>query len=178
MVRHRRRVPTQTLRATAAHEAGHAVAAWSLGIPVWGVSIKPRVESAGRTLCSSLLGRIQLDCDNTTQTRWKAEREVKKLLAGCLAQRKSNPRSYRHYHCKGDRDAAIKILSHITGSDAELRAYYRLLQIQTDQLLAKPGIWPCVKGVATALLEKGELSGKEVKSIIDDVYRSQLHARS
>jgi len=56
-------------------------------------------------------------------------------MAGPIAQRRFHARSYRSPHAGSDYERASAILSALAGSEKENKAYWKLLDIQTRQLL-------------------------------------------
>ncbi len=93
------------------------------------------------------------------------------MLAGPIAQRKFSPKGYRHYHGGQDHEWATDLLMHYTGSDEEVEAYINLLHVQTRQALDLPWVWTAVIAVAEALLDKGELTGRETRAIIQQAVK-------
>src|SRR5437867_3805113 len=78
---------TKTLTATAYHEAGHAVAAYFLGVRLKSVTIEPGDDSAVRTHHQDLIDkRIEYE-EITDRTRLNIERTVMICLAGQEAQK-------------------------------------------------------------------------------------------
>jgi ATP-dependent Zn protease len=92
------RNPTPSaLEATAIHEAGHAVAAWLLRVRVNSATIIPHSGALGHVTHANPLRGVDLEWDDSDRARLRAERYIKVCLAGPLAQKKFNPRSYRHW---------------------------------------------------------------------------------
>ncbi len=154
------------LESTAYHEAGHAVARHCLGLKIKKVTIVPHDDCLGSVSGPSATGRHQLDVDNSNQARLKMERGVMVSLAGCIAQRKFNRKTYRHDHCRQDLHHAMDILSYFTGSSDELKAYHHFLNIRTENLLNKPMVWTMIQAVAKELLLSRTLTGEQVKDTI------------
>lgn len=82
-----------SLRATAFHEAGHAVAAFALGRPVKQASIVPEKGTLGHV---RLGGRNQVRRMETTalgfRARYRVERDLMGTLAGPEAERRATGR--------------------------------------------------------------------------------------
>src|SRR5690348_4312092 len=125
----KRNLTKNALRATAYHEAGHAVAAFDLGVKLGKISIIADAESAGRTFHRNLLAKLQLDIDQSDRVRMKAEKDVLICLAGQAAQRRFNSRSVRKHHAYSDYRRAVQVLSYFANSRRALNAYMNLLQI-------------------------------------------------
>lgn len=67
-----------------------------------------------------------------------------------------------------DREWAVRFVVDAVGSREELGAYINWLWIRTRNSLLSPSHWKFVEAVAKALLERGHLTRKEVRSIIND----------
>lgn len=167
-------MPAKRIIATAYHEAGHAVAARILGARVDKVSIVPDENYSGHVLHENLLRGLNLECDNSNRVRLRIERKVKISLAGPEAQRHFSSRSWQHYHGQRDHENVIDFLSCVTRSDEELRAYCRLLEIQTRQLVTQPFIWSQIGSLAEKLLKAKVLTGKQVKEFLKECRHMRL----
>jgi hypothetical protein len=156
------------LSSTAYHEAGHAVAALRLGVGIGrrGVSIVPGEGFLGKVHVLMALGG-RPDVEITGAMRLKAESQVIVSLAGTAAQRRFRASSVRSYHGRSDIQGAFKLLSFFTFSrdDQELKAYFRLLQIRAEVMVATPLWWTQIDAVAGELLTRKHLSVSEVKTI-------------
>lgn len=160
---------TRALESLAYHEAGHAVMAWLMQIPIRSASISTSVETGGRTRHSDVLEGIHFELPNAgdkddMKVRLHAEKLVKVCEAGPLAQRKYYETAFRRYHGDEDRRRAHHVLSRIVGSERELSAYWTLLTVQAEQLLESN--WERVRVLAEALLEKETLPGRKAREII------------
>lgn len=158
---------SKSLEATAYHEAGHAVAAWRLGVGLskQALSIVPNEDSVGRINHSNPLFRVDLEMDKSDRARLRAEKVAQICLAGGVAQRRFNARSYRHAHIKPDLHEAVNVLGYFAEGD-ELEAYLRLIQVRARHMFNRPFVWRCVQALAGALLARKQLSAREVKRII------------
>ena len=159
----RRRGPP--LRAIAYHEAGHAVICWREQVEVEIASIIPQGSSLGRIQHQSALQGIDLACDNSLDGRARAESLIRIAMAGPLAQRRIDPHRFCHYNSRGDYESATNVLTHLAGADDELSAYWRLLRIQTKNILSLEEVWQCVERVAEALLESKTLSADDIGAL-------------
>ncbi len=145
--------PTKKLESTAYHEVGHAVMAHLLGVKLNSTTIVPDEDSDGHVIHANPLRGIQLDVDGSNRARLRAESAIQVAFAGPIAQKKSNPHGYRHWHAEFDHKLAVDLLFRIGGSEKAVQAYSNLLYEWT-----KGGIetrWYMVDAVATALLERG-----------------------
>jgi hypothetical protein len=166
------------LKATAYHEAGHAVAAWRLGIALGrkGVTIVPD-EAAGTGGSSAHRGIIDpsIEYDTSDRNRIRAEKTVQSFLAGEVAQRRYNPRSVRNHHGYFDRHEAINTLSYFTNEEEELRAWLKLLRIRAECMFRNPDVWRAVERLGAALMERRTIGGKEATEIIHDGFKEALY---
>ena len=163
---------TKALQSTAHHEAGHAVAANTCSIATRKLSIIPKDGSHGRfTPGPYIIGIKKLEfCEVTPRVQRTLENRALISLAGPAAERRFNPKGYRRIYGKGDYDHACMMLERASHSDSELKTYFRLIEIRAEKLVENPLQWLQIQGVAKALLERGELSGKMVKEVIVGVH--------
>jgi hypothetical protein len=167
---------TKTKEATVAyHEAGHAVAAWRLRIPLHrtGVTIVPDGEAAGTTSHHKVVGR-EIEWDVSDRTVLKAERFAQVCLAGGIAQRHYCPQSVRRYHTDSDHHNAIGVLINLAAG-RELEAWLKLLYIRTENMLANQDVWRAVQRLAEALVQRKTIRGKEATEIIRAGFEERLH---
>ena len=146
-------------RATAFHEAGHAVQAFHEGMRVAKASIVPAGESSGR---------VTLACKSATEygevSEQQAARHARVCLAGLVAQRKFSPQSVRRYHAHQDHEAAAALAFKISGSPQEAEAWLRLWTIQVQQRMDRH--WPSVERLAAELMKAGSVSGESVRVLL------------
>jgi len=159
--RTRRVAADRERRATAYHEAGHAVVAWAEGIRLRSVSIIPTDDTDGRVEHVNQLWGSTIDSNRSDANRLKAERHVRVSLAGQLAQRKFDRRTVRKWHAQRDHESAVNVLGHLVQSNRELEAWLDLLSIQTEQLLKLH--WQMVRGLAQELMKRNRMGGKELR---------------
>jgi hypothetical protein len=151
-------------RATAFHEAGHAVAAWKLRIRLHGATIVPTLDATGQVEHANPLRGINLELDNSNRARLRSELLMMVLLAGPEAQRHYSPRSWRSCHGAYDLDKAADLALNFNGYEDAANAYLRWVEIRTRHMIQEQ--WGAVENVANALLAEGSLSGKQIKHII------------
>lgn len=152
-------------KATAYHEASHAATAIESGIGLrkTGISIERDKDSLGH--CDTRKAfRGNSEFNATDVQRFKAEKHAIICLAGYAGQRKFFPRS--HDGGRNDRRNAATLMCHFVGSERELNAYMRLLQIRTEQLLDLAHIQSSIESVAEALIKRKRLSAEEVEIIM------------
>jgi len=161
------------LEATAYHEAGHAVAAFQLGIRIGrrGVSIIP-AKDGSLGLVDILKGfRGRPDIMTSDRMRLGAEKQAIVSFVGEIAQRKFRPRSVRRDHGWSDRYKTTDLMGYFVATDKELRAYLKWLHIRAELFVSSPYNWSLIEAVAAMLLERKRLSAEEVKDICLTVSR-------
>ncbi len=152
------------VRATALHEAGHAVVAWDQRIRIDSVSVIPDENSEGRVLHDHGMAGYNPDSDNSPQVRIRLEKRIRVALAGPIAQRKFARRSWRQVHGETDyRDAADLVLRMVeSGKQAD--EYIRRLEIETDLIVIKWG--RMIQSLAAKLVRQRTMKGREIKVFI------------
>jgi hypothetical protein len=176
-----RRKPSRDL-VVAYHEAGHAVAAYALGVKVLSVSIDDREDSAGRLTHSARIGGDPSTSPTTDKMKCNAERQVIVILAGLESQRRHRPSSvpsYRKsaaYNIAADEHVAVGLLHHFVGDTKEIELWLPLLQYRARVLIENPAWWFVIEGLARVLITKRTLSGKEMVAEIQTL-RAEYVAR-
>jgi len=150
------------------HEAGHAVAAYRLGVEVRSATILPDHYSAGYVTHGDLFCGHTLGSDRAV-----LERAIKISLAGPLAEARFSPADLL-WGTRGDYDCALGLARYLAGSLGEHELLH-FLERQTRALLDCYG--GDVERVARALLEQDELSGATVKNIIEAPRRLEREDR-
>lgn len=140
--------------ANAYHEAGHAVAAFALGIPVKHVSIMPDPKRGSA-------GHVRLGKCRSVDAMHK---QGIVALAGEAAQRRYNPRSVRRHHGGGDRQAVADYAFERTGSGEQATLLARLWGLQARDLVEKR--WGAIHLIATALLRQSTLNAAQVRMVL------------
>jgi ATP-dependent Zn protease len=161
------RKPTKALQSTAYHEAAHAVVARCCGIAVYSISIIPDHEenSAGHVATQNLMHNKHLDVETEPKNRMRMERMVIQILAGSIAEEMFNPEDFNHDNSESDYRGAVTLIEYFCGSQEEIEAYLKFLDIRTQNLLNDPYIWEQIEKLADILLEKKKLSAKEVREL-------------
>ena len=160
------RVSSSARRATAFHEAGHAVAARDRGFRLHRATIVPSGDYAGIVEHSNPLRGIDLGSDRSPLARLRAEDAIIVHLAGPAAQRRYKPRSYRSYHGKIDYERALGLAVAQNGPFEAAKAQLRWLEIVARDMIEQQ--WHFVESVAEALLEKGTLSGAQLRRVLSN----------
>lgn len=156
-----------TRQATAYHEAGHAVAAWLSGIKIESISIIPSAEDDGRIVHANPLHGIKIECEGSDRGRLPAERLATVRLAGPIAQRIWNARSWRSRHGAADFEQALNGIAAFSSSPRHCEAWLRAIEVATEDMLRLPEVWAIVAGVAELLMERRSLAGGYAAAAID-----------
>jgi hypothetical protein len=154
------------IESTAYHEAGHAVVAWLQGVGLSRASIVLEPGRHGHVRHHWMFGGMPPP-DSVlpgASAKFRLEKNVRISLAGPLAQKKFNARTYRSWHGESDHNQAADGVNYLAGPDDEFTAYWKLLEVQTRNLLNLN--WPLVEAVAAALLERRRLKGSEIVKVI------------
>jgi hypothetical protein len=159
---------TKALRATAYHEAGHAVVAWLQGHGFKGVSIvADEVEgSVGRVTANRAPSWFRPDVQMDRRHRTLCEMEIRELLAGFEAERRFTGRR-NHVGASRDLERAADYADWVTGGSVEeVEPYLDRLSVEVALLFDTDIHWRAVQRLAEELVLRGELSGSEARSII------------
>lgn len=162
----RRRFTRSQKDATAFHEAGHAVAADTLGIRIFGLSIRPHGTVDGLCQHRHPHPRLKLDTFDALDDRARAkiERHILIKLSGPAAQQLHNPRGWRRRHGAGDFEAVTDLISRLGGSDEQQAAYFRFMCFRARDLIRSR--WDDVTNLARLLVEMSELSEREIEEAL------------
>jgi hypothetical protein len=155
------------------HEAGHALVAWRFGFfdkrkPT--TIVADGKGAGGSTYHQRIVGR-DIEWDLSPRNISRAEKAIQIALAGKIAQKMYSPRSVRSYHARSDHQGAVDLMIRLVqDEDRELRAWWKLLSIRTENLLKNPHVWFAVRRLAENLVLKKTISGKEALEIIEAAY--------
>ena len=167
----RGRSALRQLTATAYHEAGHAVAAYWLGMRIGQVSILPDPDEGTLGRCATRLPKwFDPEIESDPRTREWIRKEVLVLLAGKQAERLFTKRD-NHIGARNDVVHADQLAGYLrTGlhhmSDDGVRAYLSWLTIEARALVNNPWNRDAIEAVARELLAKTNLRPSQVKEII------------
>ncbi len=150
------------------HEAGHAVVAWYHNINLEVITLGAPEDETGRARHVNPLQGVDTAWGTNVADRIRMEQLVGVCPAGPLAQRKFSLVGFRRAHAEDDWQQAVDLLSYFVVSHEELEIYFRLLQIQTRNLLDLDFIWKSITNLTTVLLEYQTLSGAEANRIIQE----------
>ncbi len=144
-------------RATAYHEAGHAVVALSLGRTVEKVTI---VRNSLR------LGSVQFGSRRKGRRQDAFETEAMILLAGLLSEARVTGRM--NWAGAGqDMLNLQRMICMRVGTDKAGERLQRRLMDKTEHWLEQPEIWSAVELIAQQLLQHGVLSGRAARHLYE-----------
>jgi hypothetical protein len=151
---------------TAFHEAGHAVMAWWLGIPLHRASIIPDKDRRGHILYTpSMPLKSKLP---GIAKRWRLEAQIGMLvLAGLVAQRRLNTNFW--IETSEEYGKAADLIASVYNPwrrGAKSRQWWLLQRVVglTEGVLEEH--WGTVTRIANALKKRHELSGEEIYTLI------------
>ncbi len=147
-----------TLVATAFHEAGHAVAAVSLGRMIQKVSIIPAKLPVG----GQRLGACEFKKGRTKAAHDWLEDEVLILLAGMVAESHFTNK-YCPRGAAQDLAAVKRLLATRAKSERQLERLEKRLLDKIEHLLAAPQLATAIRQVAQELLIQKTISGRAVR---------------
>jgi len=156
------------IRAGAFHVAGHAVISIVQGLELHPPTLPVAgqhngVVSSGRLWSSRATHGLGEDIFRLYRNAL-LEKTARCYLAGRIAQRRYNPRSWRRHHDSGDHQKATELLiSAAEGSARAGMAWLRLLRIQTEEMVERS--WPAVETLADALVRRQILSVPEAHAL-------------
>jgi hypothetical protein len=158
------------LRATAYHEAGHAVAAYMAGRRFTQVSVVPDDWSLGRCTFASLR-LYPLNGDGDHRGRARIEREIMIFCGGSVAEALHMRRSHSWRWAKYDLIRALELAEWVTHSREEANAYTSWLLKRSEALLREQEWRRAVSGLASDLMRYGELGEHDARAAISTAVR-------
>ena len=160
--------PTDETRATAYHEAGHAVMAILLGRPIEKVTIVPAKIATG----GGRLGACRIQKGRSKPSQDELEDDVLILLGGMVAESHSTGR-YSLAGAGQDLRMVQRLLSNRAGTEKKLaRATRRALE-KTEHLLSAAVAVEAIQLIAEELLERETISGRAVRHLFQMAGRRQ-----
>jgi hypothetical protein len=147
-------------RATAHHEAGHAVVSKSLDIAVREVTIIEDDAALGRTHYWPIGDWFTPDLVIDTRTQRRIERTIRVLLAGQAAQNRFDGSTEG---AENDWDMAVTLAMHATHSREICDAYLEYLRLLTGADVRR--LWPAIEHVAAVLLAEERLSARQFQRV-------------
>jgi hypothetical protein len=159
MSRSRRR-----LVAAAFHEAGHAVAAYHVGVRFRRIAIGTTIAELG-WLELWLTPRANAHGSVDVRTEQKIERSVIVLLAGSQAERMALGRA-KYLGSGLDFFEAVRYAGYLCRTRPEMSAYLRWMQLRVRSLVESPGWRRPIEALAACLVQRRELGPRETRNII------------
>jgi ATP-dependent Zn protease len=164
------------MRATAYHEAGHAVVADRLGYGFSTVSIIPDADDAthGRIVFSCPVLASDPNLGLTLRQEERVRNNIVVTLAGGIAEERfcGKPTDEITLGTQSDRDSVTDLAFRMAGSTAECQALLDWLATRADNIVTHR--WPQIEAVAAALVERRRLSGTEARLIIRESYAQDV----
>jgi hypothetical protein len=156
---------------TAYHEAGHAVVHLHFSHPLKRITIKEEGDAAGYVshhYPSRLVEQIDLD-QITPARRLRVEEEIIGSYAGQFALRRLGVRKWRTGAGQDERDAA-ELAWRVCGMENQRSgmAFMRWCKVRAEDLLARDDIWAAIKALASSLLQRGTISGRDARRIVQE----------
>lgn len=156
---------TKQLRATAYHEAGHAV------IALWGGDRKPArvtIVRKGDTLGSvthpAWGGRFRPDIELSSRRIRQLQARIDTLLAGVAAERRGTGTRHNWTGAASDLDQATDLALYLNGSSRQVTLY-----LAWREQCVRDGVesrWPEIERVAEALLARRDIDGETIRRIV------------
>ncbi len=169
---------SKSLDVVAHHEAGHAMIAYRLGIPVREVSIRPTESTAGWVWYQQPLAEIIRSGNTSDERRIQMERCAMLCLAGREAQMRFDFDGLQKDDSRVDLDLVNQALHKFSNCEEELLIYAKLLEIRTRWLFDQPMAWEMVTDLAKALLKNETMSGDDVNAVFEEVERRYVESRT
>ena len=161
---------TRQLAAVAHHEAGHAVAAFHVGMETKALSIVPENYRLSRGYfadkyvssleAGALIGDIQIRHENYAFV----------CLAGPWAQREFNPKGFRKVHAVNDRHQAIGYLGRVRNDNESLELYFKRIDLEARDFVQDKFKWGVICHLAGIVLKQREMTGDQVRKAIMSGY--------
>jgi hypothetical protein len=163
--------------ATAYHEAGHSVAAITLGRSVVRVSIERDEFTLGRVEHRPRGRKLRPDVEADGRTRRAVNADIVVSWAGPLAEERFTGQ-FNEPGAQRDLDRSFDLALNLTVGDMdEAAAYVEWLRFRTIRLMREPNFWPQVQAVADALVKHRSLSGVLVRHIMATAARRVVAGR-
>lgn len=154
------------IKATAYHEAGHAIAAYTLQIPMWDISIEADKDYLGYLLLKYPKW-FQPDIDYDSRTSDFVKKRIMVALAGREAEKIITGR-YNNIGAESDLNTVREFAMRIISDPKEIEAYIKWLRLSTINLLKVPYRWKLIETLAEELLQRKHLKRKEVREVINN----------
>ena len=157
------------LRATAFHEAGHAVAAFMLGRAFTRVSIKPDDLTVGRCSFRTPGTWYRPEEEMSAPTRRMLEHRIMISLAGPETEARATG-AFDPQASQEDLDRALDHACLMAADPSEASAYVEWLRLRTVNLMKQDGFWNAVRALAETLLRRNELPYRHARIVIQNAF--------
>lgn len=169
-VRRNRTRSESTERATAYHEAGHAVASYFKNVPFKMVTIVPDPAKAtlGHVQCEKLPEKLKdriREGNTTVWDRYFFECHIVVCLAGQCAERRF---TRRNGWCGSQTDykTAVNCADYLHGGDCNAACAYVEYLLLCTKALVENRWWRAIKGLAAELIRQKTIDGRTVRRLI------------
>lgn len=152
-------------RATAFHEAGHAVVSVVERVPLTRVTIVEDGDALGSCGHMPWPTSVQPEYDGSSRTTARIRRQIRVLFAGVIAEAKST--GSKRWNLRGfhsDRVSIGDLALYVESGREDASAVCERERCNTEALVAEH--WRAIVSVALALLEHESLSGRRVREIV------------
>jgi hypothetical protein len=143
-------------KATAHHEAGHAVIRYLLNF-----ELKP--TTVANTSNEQPLRGIKLDTDGSDRARLRLEKAIRISFAGPLSEEKFSNHHWNPSHGEYDYAKILELALRACGSN-QAEAFTRWLRIATQEMI--DANWAAIEQVADQLLAHERLTGATISAVI------------
>jgi hypothetical protein len=169
--------PHRRLRATAYHEAGHAVAAYMAGRRFTQVSVVPDDWSLGRCTFASLR-LYPLNGSGDHRGRARIEREILIFCGGSVAEALHMRRPHSWRWATHDYLKAMEMAQWVTHNPNEALAFTTWLLKRSEALLKEQAWRRAVTELASELMREGELGERQARETIARAIRGRRRKRT
>lgn len=154
--------PSDELRATAYHEAGHAVMALALGRLIDRVTIVPGKTQFGL----ATLGQCKVQKTRAKSSKDWLEDEMLILLAGMVAESQFTGQ-YSTAGATQDLRAVRRLAESRSGGGRQVERLERRALDKTEYILADSQHWQAVEAIVKQLLEHQTISGRAARHLFE-----------
>ena len=178
MDRSKLEIQARKLATIAHHEAGHAVAAFHVGMEAKPIKFISGNETGRHPITTPYFSNEELESlvweEVTGDLQQRIENDAFISLVGPWAQKKYNPKGFRKTQAEGDYQAAMKLLSGVREDKEVLEHYFRMIDLEAHKFVQDKFKWRLICHLANALLNQPEMAAGEVKNAIMGGYRVNL----
>lgn len=156
-----------TLADVLVHEAGHAVAAWALGVRIGAIHVHVRGREGRMTFASAVgLGRFLADSD---ALRLAIEREMIVFHAGLVAQRRFHYQGAWGLVPRTDYEGILATALQVETDTRLIDAWSDFAEDQARALIELPQTWRRIEALAVELARRPLLHGEEIEAFLAGV---------